>query len=364
MSAKKVVRVVDVAKAANCSSATVSRALNAPEKVRPEILSRVLVAVERLGYTPNNAARALRSRRTRICGVVLPTLNHAIYAREANALEERLSEAGYSLLVTTSEYDPKRELRQTKLLVERGAEGVVLVGDVHDPRLYELLRVRNVPFINTYVFDPSSGHPCAGFDNRKAAFQIVEFLIQLGHRDIGVIAGISRYNDRVRERLEGVRRALLSYDLPFDPKRCIEEPYSIDAGYDGMRLLIGQGKPPTAVVCFSHILAIGALGYCADQEVSVPRDISIVGFDNLDYAAHVRPALTTLEVPAAEMGWRAAEYLLGCLHGTPPREYCELETKLIVRSTTCPPQPSNDWSAESRPVILERDTASSNGQRG
>ena len=361
MNAKKVVRVVDVAKAANCSSATVSRALNAPEKVRPEILSRVLATAERLGYTPNNAARALRSRRTRICGVVLPTLNHAIYAREANALEEKLSEAGYSLLVTTSEYDPKREFRQTKLLVERGAEGVVLVGDAHDPRLYELLRVRNVPFINTYVFDPTSGHPCAGFDNQRAAFQIVEFLIQLGHRDIGVIAGISKHNDRVQERIEGIRKALSSYDLRYDPKLCVEEPYSIDAGYDGMRLLLGKEKTPTAVVCFSDILAIGALGCCADQEVAVPREMSIVGFDNLDYAPYVRPALTTLEVSAAEMGWRAAEYLIARLHGAPTREYSELETKLIVRSTTCPPQRSNGRPAEKRPAIAEGGTADSNG---
>lgn len=357
MNAKKVVRVLDVANAAQCSSATVSRALNAPEKVRPEILSRVLAAVERLGYSPNNAARALRSRRTRICGVVLPTLNHAIYAREANALEERLSDAGYSLLVTTSEYDPRREWRQTKMLVERGAEGVALVGDVHDPRLYELLRTRNVPFINTYVFDPLSKHPCAGFDNRKAAFQIVEFLIQLGHRDIGVIAGISKYNDRVRERMQGVRNAMEAHGLSYDPNRCVEAPYSIDAGYDGMRLLIAKGEPLTAVVCFSDILAIGALGYCADQDLAVPGEISIVGFDNLDYAAHVRPALTTLEVPATEMGRRAAEYLIGRLQGLEPREYCELETKLIVRSTTCPPRPGAQPRVSTRTTIPKRASA-------
>lgn len=336
MNARKMVRVLDVAKAAGCSSATVSRAINFPEKVRPAMYKRVMEVVESLGYSPDNAARALRSRRTRICGAVIPTLNHAIYAIETNALEERLSKAGYSLLVTTSEYDPIREFNQAKMLVERGAEGIVLVGDEHDPRLYDLLRVRHVPFINTYVFNPLSQHPCAGFDNRRSATQIVDFLLRLGHRDIGVIAGISKHNDRVKERLEGIRNALELKNLSLSRDRQVEKPYAISAGYEGMRELVGKGGPPTAVVCFSDVLAIGALAYCADLCIAVPDEISIVGYDNLEFGAHIRPALTTLEIPAVKMGHLAADFLIQRLRGRSPLEFQELETRLIVRSTTGP----------------------------
>lgn len=334
---KKRVRVADVAKLAGCSPATVSRAINSPEKVRPPVVARVLAAVEQLDYTPNNAARALRSRRTRIFGAVIPTLNHAIYAREIQALEEGLGQAGYSLLVTTSEYDPAREFRQSRILLERGAEGIVLVGDSHDPRLHELLHAHGVPCVNTYVFDPDSGHPCVGFDNRKAARQAIEFLLTLGHRDIAVISGITRYNDRQQQRLQGVRATLAARGLSIAGHRIVEEPYSIDAGYEGMRRILLHGAPPTAVFCFSDILAVGALAYCGDVGLNVPHELSIIGFDNLEYAIHVRPALTTLEVPAAEMGSRAATYLVERLQGIRGRDFWELETKLIVRASTHSP---------------------------
>lgn len=327
-----------MARAAACSSATVSRALNSPEKVSPGIRARVISAVNELGFTPNNAARALRSRRTRICGAVIPTLNHAIYARAVNALEERLGAAGYSLIVATSEYDSARELRQTRLLVERGAEAIMLVGDSHDGRLYELLQTHNVPYVNIYVFNPRSGHPCVGFDNKRAARQITEFLILLGHRDVGVIAGLATDNDRVMQRVLGAREALAEQGMVLRAERVVEEPYTIDAGYDGMRTLLACGTPPTAVICFSDVLAVGALAYCEDIGMAVPRDISIVGFDNLEYAAHVRPALTTMEVPTSEMGRQAADYLIGRLKGDRPKDARELETKLIVRATTHPPR--------------------------
>lgn len=332
------VRVADVAKVAGCSPATVSRAINSPEKVRPPVVARVMAAIEDLGYTPNNAARALRSRRTRIFGAVIPTLNHAIYAREVQALEEALGKAGYSLLVTTSEYDPVREFQQSRLLVERGAEGVVLVGDSHDPRLYELLNGYGIPYVNTYVFDPESGHPCVGFDNRKAAGQAIDFLVALGHRDIAVIAGITRHNDRQQQRLDGAREALEGWGLSLPARRIVEEPLGVKAGYDGMRRVALRGVPPTAVFCFSDILAIGALAYCADAGLKVPDDLSIVGFDNMEYAAHVRPALTTLEVSATEMGSLSAAYLVERLQGIHRGDSWELETKLIVRASTQPPK--------------------------
>jgi LacI family transcriptional regulator len=333
----KRVRVVDVAKAAGCSSATVSRALNSPEKVGPAILARVREAVERLGFTPDTAARALRSRRTNMCGAVIPTLDHAIYARQVNALQERLLALGYSLIVTTSHYDGIREFEQARMLVERGAEGLVLVGDAHDPRLYDFLDLRNVPFVNTYVFNPTSGHPCVGFDNEKAAREVTEFLLLLGHRRFGIVAGLSEGNDRVGQRLAGTLEALSRHGISLPLNRIVEEPYAIDAGYEGMRTLLSSGETPTAVFCFSDILAIGAVACAQDKGLTVPGDISVVGFDNLDYAGYVRPALTTVEVPAAEMGRLAAEYLAARLRGERRRDYWELETRLIVRRTTRPP---------------------------
>ena len=334
MGVKRLVKVVDVAIAAGVSSATISRAFNSPEKLRPEVYNRVMEAVDKLGYTLDNSARALRSRRTRICGAIIQTLNHAIYAYATNTLEERLGEEGYTLLLATSEYELNREYIQAKMLIERGAEALVLVGGVHDPRLYHLLQVRDVPYINTYVFNPKSVHPCVGFDNYRASAKIIKYLVGLGHKEFGIISGIMKNNDRVQERLRGINSTLNENGLFLKENCYVEKPYSLKGGYEAMRILNEVGSNPTAVVCFSDILAIGAMTYCNDNDLNVPNHVSIVGFDNLPYSLYYRPALTTLEIPSKEMGHLSAEFLINELNGRSPKEFQELEAKLIVRSST------------------------------
>lgn len=327
----------DVAKAAGCSASTVSRALRMPEVVRDEVAQRIFAEVRRLGYTPNNAARALRSRRTQMIGAVLPTLEHAIYARLANSLENELARDGYSLIVTTSGFDVKREFEQTQMMIERGAEGLVLVGDAHRNELYDFLKLRNVPFINTYIYNAGSGHPCVGFDNRKTASQIADYLLSLGHREIAMLAGMSKNNDRVLQRIQGVRDAMLMHQLPFPPDRIVEAPYAITAGRSGMRRLLAQSPRPTAVICTSDILAFGCISECAAAGVSVPDEVSVIGFDDLEFAPHLQPPLTTMQIPAVEMGVQAARYLIDVLEGKAPLDSVELEARLIIRDTAARP---------------------------
>jgi LacI family transcriptional regulator len=327
----------DVARAAGCSASTVSRVLRTPHVVRDEVAQRVLAAVRKLGYTPNNAARALRSRRTRVIGAVLPTLEHAIYAHLANALESRLTAAGYSLIVTTSGFDARKELEQTQLMIERGAEGVALVGDAHARELYEFLSLRNVPYINTYVYTPQAVHPCVGFDNRRAAGQITKYLLSLGHSEIAMLTGARKDNDRVRARIEGVEEALQEHGLTITQERIVEGPYAITAGRNGMRKLLNLPVRPEAVICMSDVLAFGCLAECTAAGIAVPRDMSITGFDDLDFAAHLNPPLTTMQVPAVEMGAQAGRFLMDALEGKSPLDRVELEARLIIRGTTGPP---------------------------
>jgi len=327
-------KLSDVAKLAGCSTGTASRALNKPEMVSDKIIRKVRDAVEKLGYTPNNAARALRSKHSHIIGLVIPTIDHAIFAQLTNALEKHLTRAGYSLLVTTSEFDLQRELQHAQLLVERGSEGIVLVGHLHDRKLYDFLQAKKVPYVNTYAYRPLDGHPCIGFDNRRATRQITEYLFSLGHTDIAVIAGPTKNNDRAGDRLAGVQDAFRLRGRELDPARVAEQPYSIGAGREGLRLLLSRGARPTAVVCGSDVLAFGAVAECAALNVRVPEDISIVGFDDQDFAAHLTPPLTTLQVAGTEIGERAAGYLLARLRGETPPDFAEVEARLIVRGTT------------------------------
>jgi LacI family transcriptional regulator len=335
-SADKNVKLSDVARLADCSTGTASRALSRPDMVSKEVIVRVQAAADKLGYTPNNAAKSLRLRHTKIIGVVVPTIDHSIFAQAVSALENRLYQLGYSLLVTTSEFDLKRELQKTQMLVERGSEAVVLVGRMHDPKLYEFLAVRRIPYINTYAYRPSEGHPFIGFDNEKATKEIAEYLFTLGHTDIGVISGVTKGNDRATDRLGGVQEAYRARGKELPTDRITEQPLTIDGGRDGMRHLLSRGKPLTAVVCGSDILAFGALSECTARGLKVPEDISIVGFDDHEMAAHVR--LTTMQVPAVEIGQRAADYLVAKLQGHPVADHAELEVRLISRGTAAPPR--------------------------
>jgi LacI family transcriptional regulator len=333
----KSVRLADVARQADVSTTTASRVFITPDKVRPEIIYRVRAVADKLGYVPNSAARALRSRRTRMIGAIIPTLSHSIYATEVEAIQKTLHASGYSLVITTSDYRLDKEYEQARILMERGIEGLVLVGDEHDPRLYRLIKDQGVPYINTYVYEPDARHACVGFDNRLAAKKITNHLLDLGHTRIAMIAGISAHNDRARERIEGVQEALQNRGLTLADRLLTEKPYDIASGRQALRYLWSANPKPTAIVCGSDVLAFGALAECVSLQIIVPRQLSIVGFDNLEFAGHLTPALTTLQVPAEEMGERAASFLVRQLSSKQEVEYIELESNLILRETTCPP---------------------------
>jgi len=331
------VNLHDVAARAGCSTASVSRVLNRPDRVKAELRIRVQEAMRELEYVPNSAARALRSRRTHIVGIVIPTLNYAIYARLVDGLQGRLLHHGYSLIVATSEYDLALEEERTRMFIERGVEGLVLIGSAHRPGLFELLQSVGIPYVNTWVYQSEGPHPSIGFDNRRVSTEVAQFLLGLGHRSFGVVSAHTAANDRASERVAGVRDALERQGLALPAEAVYERPYSIAAGREGFRYLRRLAVPPTAIVCGNDVLAIGALIEARAMGVRVPQDVSIVGFDNIELAANTDPPLTTVDVPATAMGERAADYLASRIAGQAVLSSIYLEPTLIARRTTGPP---------------------------
>ena len=331
----------DVASLAGVSVTTASRALSTPELVSETTMVRIRAAVRQLGYMPNSAARALRSRRTKLIGTIVTTLDHAICASLVETLQAKLHAGGYSLVVTSSEFDLGAELEQARILVERGVQALVLLGDEHSPKLYELMERNRIPFVNTYVFKPDRPYSCVGFDNALAGEQIASHLVQLGHQHIAMIAGIQKENDRARDRAAGVKRELSRCGLNLRSELFCEKKYNIDAGREGLRQLLRSGLPISAVICGSDVLAFGVLAECRSLKIKVPEELSITGFDDLEFAPHLDPPLTTIRVPAEEMGTRAAEYVIECLESEANVQHTHLEATLILRGTTAPPQPSN-----------------------
>lgn len=329
--------LADVARLARVSTATVSRALSLPHKVKPRTLLRVQQAVQTLGYVAHGAARALASRRTRTIGAVIPTLDNAIFANTTHALQKTLGEAGYTLLLATHEFDAAVEVRATRALIERGIDGLVLLGTSHDAAIFRMIEMNRIPYVLTWALDGSGVHPCVGFDNRTAAAQLAGYLLGIGHREFAMIAGITAHNERARERVEGVHQALAAKGMRLPAHRLVEKPFTPGAGREGLREVTRAAPRPTAVICGNDILALGASAECQALGIAVPQHISITGFDDMEIASLVTPGLTTVRFPTAELGVYAAQHLLHKLAGKAVALRRELPVELIVRGTTAAP---------------------------
>lgn len=333
---KRPARLQDVARAAGVSLATASRALGSPELVLPGTQERVHRAAAMLGYVPHGAARALASRRSRTIGAVLPTIDNPIFASATQALARSLAQASYTLLLASDEYDPAMEASATRALIERGVDGLVLVGLDHSPELFHAIERASVPYELLWTLDRGRFHHCIGFDNREASARCVRHLLDLGHRRFAVLSGEVEHNDRARDRVAGARDALASRRIALPPERIVETPFSLRGGREGLRTLwqrLGRNAF-TALVCGNDLIALGALLECASQGVRVPRDLSVVGFDDIELAGESTPALTTMHVPSGDIGRIAAERLLARLEGRRVPRVHPIEVELVVREST------------------------------
>jgi LacI family transcriptional regulator len=326
----------DVARAAGVSTATVSRCLNAPDRLRAETRVRVESAIAALGYTPHFGGRALASNRTDTVGVVIPTMENAIFARGVQAMEEALAAAGATLLIASSGYDPSRERRQVAAMLSRGVDGLILIGAARPEETYALIARRGAPCVLAWTLDPTAPHPCVGFDNRAAARSMAERVLAVGHRRIAMIAGLTRWNDRAAERVAGVRAALAAAGIAAP---VVEAAYTLDAGAAAFDALLDADPRLTAVICGNDVLAVGALRAARRRGLAAPGDVSVTGFDDIDLAEVAEPGLTTVRVPHGAMGAAAAAALLALRDGRSGPALSPFETRIVMRGSLAAPSP-------------------------
>jgi LacI family transcriptional regulator len=300
----------DVARTAGVSTATVSRCLNSPDRVVERTRLKVMSAVEQLGYTPNFGARVMAAKRTFTIGAIIPTMDNAIFARGLQAFQEELHARGYTLLVSSSAYQPAIEQEQIRALVSRGADGLLLIGYDRDPAIYSYLQQQAVPVLAAWSYDPDSPIATVGFDNRASMRRLADTVLDHGHRRIGVISGITKGNDRAAQRLQGIRDALETHGLDPQNLSVIETSYEIENGAIAFQTLMTTPAPPTVVMCGNDVLGVGAMRGARQMGMTVPDDVSITGFDDIELARIVDPPLTTVHVPHRDMGKKAAAALI------------------------------------------------------
>ncbi len=287
-----------------------------------------------LNYVPHEAARVLALRRTRVLGAVIPTLNNAIFAEGVNAFERAAHARGYTLLLSLSNYDLEEEQNLVRKMIERGVEGLLLVGNEHSRACFDGLKAADVRHLCAWAHSIEAPAANIGFSNAAAMSDLVDHLVELGHKKIGMLAGITAGNDRARDRVRGVRDRLAHHGLDMPGERVVEVAYSIREARKAFPAIMRTA--PTAVMCGNDVIAYGALFEAQAMGLSVPEDVSITGFDNLRLSAELHPGITTVNVPAADMGMEAANALIDAVEGDRDVESRELPTELRARGTTGP----------------------------
>ena len=326
----------DVAAAASVSTATVSRCLNFPDQVSEGTRVNVIRVINDLGYSPNFGAKAMAARRTNTIGAIIPTMENAIFARGLQAFQEELRLHGFTMLVASTSYCPSIEEEQIRSLVARGADALLLIGHERDPEIYRFLERQGVPALVTWAFTPGSERPSIGFNNMAAICEMAAEVIQLGHSKLALISAETAMNDRAMARHVGIQNAMTDAGLKPNTLQFIEVTYNIEDGAKAFEKLMQSEVRPTAVFCGNDVLAVGALRRAREMKISVPDDVSIIGFDDIELAQVAYPALTTVHVPHREMGRRAAFALANFVKNGSPIEAVELKARLVFRETLGP----------------------------
>jgi LacI family transcriptional regulator len=324
----------DVAESAGVSYATVSHVINNTRLVSPETRQRVLAAMDALNYRPNALARSLRQGKTHTLGLVLPDSANPFFAEISRSIEDEAFKKGYSVFLCNTELDTQRELFYVDVLSKKQVDGIIFVAAGDQADSLDFLVQRNMPVVMIDRSVPNVEVDAVLTDNQLGGFLATRHLIELGHRRIACIAGPSSITPSA-ERIIGYRRALEEAGLSYDESLIMRGDYHAQSGMEITHALLKMSPRPTAIFALNDLMALGALRAAAEAGCSVPGDLAVVGYDDLEIAHFTNPPLTTIAQPKKEIGVQAVNLLVDRMirRNNPPSRLL-LPPELIVRRST------------------------------
>jgi LacI family transcriptional regulator len=332
------VKLEDVARAAQVSIATASRVLNSPSAVSARTRDRVHAAIKELGWIPHGAATALATLRTRTVGALIPTLGHQTIAAMLETLQNTLGAKGFTLLLGRPDEHADRTIAQASKMIQQGIECMIVMGEDQPTELFKLLDQHGIFTVIAYTSGRYGRTNCIGIDNFDEMSKLTRHLLNLGHMHFAIITRPYEGNDRIRQRIEGISYTLATEGIAVRPQNLVLVPdWMIGSGRVGMTHLLDLPICPTAVICANDYLAAGAIIEAKKAGLDVPRDVSIVGFDDVDLAKHMDPPLTTIHVPAQKIGAEIGRYIIDFLESGQIRHPGRLDAELVIRGSTGSP---------------------------
>ena len=297
----------DVAKLAGVAPITASRALNTPAQVSPEVLRKVTDAVTRTGYVRNVMAGGLASTRSRLVAAVVPTIAGPVFLQTVQSLTEALAEQGYQLMLGQSGYTDSREDALLEAIIGRRPDGIVLTGILHSVEGRRRLLAAGIPVVETWDLTPTPLDMLVGFSHAEVGRAVVDFLRDKGRRRLAVVAGD---DERSRRRHQAFCDAARAAGLPEVPLIYVPAPTTLGSGRRALAELLAGTPGIDAVFCSSDLLALGVMTEAQARGIAVPQQLAVVGFGDLEFAADLHPALSTVRIDSAAIGRQAARFIV------------------------------------------------------
>lgn len=330
-------RMDDVARLAGVGKMTVSRALRQPEKVAEATRQRIDEAIRRVGYVPNLVAGSLSSKRSRIIAGIFPTIQHAVFADTIQGLSEVCAREDHHLMIADTNYSPDKEDALIEAFLSRRPDGLVLTGVTRSAHARRLLLNAEIPIVETWEISDSPIDMTVGYSNYRAAYEMTATLARRGYRRIAFLSRRTDSNERMRRREVGYQQAAADFGLPaLEPAPILGGAFiAPDDGADALAALLARDPKIDAAFFTNDIYAVSALAWCRRNGIDVPGRLGIAGFHDLDLARMVSPSLTTVHVPAREIGRSAGEMLFAKLAGAPRADpVITLPFSIVEREST------------------------------
>jgi len=330
--------ITDVARLANVSTATVSRVLNDNSRVRPQLRERVLQAMEDLQYVPSGIARSMRRQSTKTIGLIIADIRNPFFTEMVSAIEDAAYRNRYTVLLGSSDDEIEKEQLYLAALARERISGLILVPVSEDPANYIFGHPMPLVFVDRSV--PGAQADSVTLDNERGGYAATRYLIELGHRRIGLVATPTTHSVG-DERRAGYVKALREFNIPVDQQliRCGDHPKE-HGGYEAVQELMALPSPPTALFAVNNVRTVGMLQAIHDSNLRLPDDLSVIGFDDSPWLSLLTPPLTTVRQPIYEIGSEAVRLLMQRIAVGPaaPPAATVMQPELVVRNSTGAPR--------------------------
>ncbi|WP_444927747.1 LacI family DNA-binding transcriptional regulator [Microbulbifer sp. TRSA002] len=325
----------EVARRSGVSVATVSRALKDPQMVSPRTRERVLKAVEEAGYRPNMLARNFSSGKSFAVMVLVPNIANPFFSKVIRGIEKAAQDQGYSVLLGDTKGEPAHEQFYAGMALTNQADGLIQLDSRYPFAEKDAALAASIPMVNACErIAEDDRYPVVELDNSGAAQAMARHLIELGHRRIGIVTGPLN-SPIVRDRLVGFEEEMQRHGLELNSDLVVNGEFTMPSGAEGARKLLSLASAPTAIFCMNDEMAIGAVHQAKEMGLQVPADVSVAGFDNIEFSQFTDPPLTTIDQPAEKLGRYAMETLRRIIDGKPLKaSRTILPFDLVVRGST------------------------------